>query len=94
MLLFARSFTTGRICCASEHEAVVEHFSQLLQELGVAPETIIRSKSAREHSALINQREVIERVFVDFGYSGEEPSLRILRGNLSCERCAAACIAG
>lgn len=94
MLLFARSFTLERIACASEHKFVVEQFAALLLEMGLGESEIKRTKSAREYSAALVTREGAERVFADFGYSGDEPSVRIITDNFLCERCAAEFVAG
>lgn len=94
MLMFARAFSIEKITCASEHLSVVEHFSSLLADMGISSNEIKRKKSAREYSAVISSHDANERIFADYGYSGDEPSLRIITDNFLCDRCAANFIAG
>ena len=94
MLLFARAFSVEKITCASEHLPVVEHFSALLADMGIPAKEIKRRKSAREYSAVITSHDANERIFADYGYSGDEPSLRIISDNFLCERCAPNFVAG
>jgi len=42
----------------------------------------------------LQDRSVIERLFTDFGYLGDEPNVRINEQNFLCENCAASFVAG
>lgn len=94
MLLFSRSFSKDKILCSSEHEFVADHFAYLLNELGVSRDKIIRGKSTREYSVSVRDRDTIDRIFADFGYTGDEPSVRLSDENFSCAGCAAAFVSG
>lgn len=94
MLLFAKVFSLSAISIASEHAFVVAHAKNALLEFGIQPELIHSSKSTRDHSIRITDKQVIDRIFFDFGYTGEEPNLRIVTQNFLCDSCFSAFIAG
>ena len=94
MLLFARRFTRRRIEFQSEHTFVADRLVSLLVSWGIAESAIRRESSARENVVLIEERNTAERLLVDFGYSGDELSLRVLDDNFVCESCLAAFLGG
>lgn len=93
-LLFAKFFAIDRIVIASEHSFVVEHARQSLLEFGIQADTITQTKSVGGHSIRITDKQTLDRIFFDFGYTGEEPYIRILKQNFMCDACLASFIAG
>jgi len=94
MLLFARIFSPSRIALMSEHGFVIPHVCRCLEEFGIAKEHLEVSAMTRGDLLQITDRASLERIFIDFGYTGEEPNLRIVRQNFLCEQCAPAFVAG
>lgn len=94
MLLFCKAFARSQILFANEHEFVADHFVVLLRELGVSDSVIKRYHKTRDHCVEITDRMTIERIYADYGYSGDELNLRIKTGNLVCDACVGAFISG
>lgn len=42
----------------------------------------------------VTDKDALERIFLDFGYSGLEPNMRINDANFACELCVSAFVAG
>lgn len=94
MLLFAKIFSAARISVSSEHEFVVRHAESALNEFGIKSDMIISAKTTRGNSIQIIDKTTLDRIFFDFGYTGEEASIRIIKQNFLCDDCLAAFIAG
>ncbi len=94
MLLFSKEFSTNEILCSSEHIDVITSFVSLLRDFGVNEDDIQFSSGVRDASARITNKDATERILSDFGYSGDEMTLRINRENLVCSSCAQSFIAG
>jgi DNA-binding protein WhiA len=94
MLLFSRTFSLARIEIAGEHRFVIGRARDLLVNFGINPRGLKIGRTARGHSIKIEDRKIIDRLFFDFGYTGEEPSVRIIDRNFLCDGCLAAFISG
>ncbi len=94
MLLFSRRFSRRGIEFQSEHAFVADRLVTLLTAWGIA-ETAIRTQAgARDHLVLIEDTRAADRLLTDFGYTGDELSLRVLDDNFVCESCLAAFLGG
>ncbi len=93
-LLFGKSFDKSLIRVSSEHPFVTEHIVDCLHELGVRDGDMTCGSNARERFIKISDRFVVDRILSDFGYSGDELSLRIKEDNFLCERCRGSFVAG
>ncbi len=94
MLLFCKTFSHTQILLTSEHKFVVEHFVDLLVETGIQKSVLKRSHKTRDFCVQISDEKTIDRLYADFGYSGDELNLRIKTANLTCDECIGAFIAG
>lgn len=94
MLLFSRQFNRRRVEFQSEHAFVADRLVSLLVSWGIPESAIRRESSARDNVVLIEDRHTAEHLLVDFGYSGDELSLRVLEDNFVCEHCLAAFLGG
>ncbi|MEG1984091.1 MAG: DNA-binding protein WhiA [Oscillospiraceae bacterium] len=94
MLLFCKSFSRTQILLTSEHEFVTARFVNLLTEFGIQQTSILQSKTVRDNIVEIDDEKVIDKLFADFGYSGDEFSLRIKDSNFICENCVGSFLAG
>ncbi len=93
-LMFSKSFDRSLIHVASEHGFVIDHLIECLEEFGINEADIETGSNSREKFFKITNPEVIDRIMSDYGYSGDEPNLRINRDNFMCEKCAYAFVAG
>lgn len=94
LLLFAKTFSHNKIVVSSEHGFIIRHAQRLMFELGITLDNMALSRTTRNHYLTITDPTTLERLFNDFGYSGEEPSFRIQTENFLCDDCMAAFIAG
>ena len=94
MLLFCKVFSRSQILLTSEHKFVVDHFAQLLADFGVQKSLLQRSHKTRDYCLQISDEKTIDRIYSDFGYSGDELNLRIKTENLVCDECIGAFISG
>ncbi len=94
MLLFCKTFSRSQILLSSEHKFVADHFTELLLELGVTKSVLRRTHKTRDYCVQILDEKTIDRIYTDYGYSGEELNLRIRTTNLVCDECVGAFIAG
>ena len=94
MLLFSKVFSLSRIVVSSEHEVIILHIKDALIELGIKAEILEEAKTARDYSIKITDKKTLDRLFFDFGYTGEEPNTRIIKENFLCDECVAAFVAG
>lgn len=94
LLLFAKGFSARRVVVSSEHGSIVRHAQHLMFELGINLDVMVLSHTARSHSLTITDTATLERLMHDFGYTGDEPSLRINLQNLMCDNCLPAFVAG
>ena len=94
ILAFCKTFSKEKICIASEYEFVIEHVIAVLSEFGIPKDKLTIKKSKRDTQIIITDIYAIERLLVDFGYSGDDWSFRINHDNFICENCTAAFIAG
>ncbi len=94
VLSFAKSFSKNNITVwlpdSEISDKVLEYFSQngIMQN-----DFDIEIKS----SAIIlktKSKDINERIFMDFGYSGDEPNFRIKSDNFFCDACFCAFVAG
>ena len=94
ILLFSKVFSFSRITVSSEHKFIFEHIRNSLIDYGIKPEVLSVAKTTRDYSIKITDKKTLDRLFFDFGYTGEEPNIRILRQNFMCDSCESAFIAG
>lgn len=94
ILSFCKTFSKERICISSEYDFVINHILCVLTEFGISKEKCELSKSKRDYQINIYDHNTIDRLLIDFGYSGDEYSFRINKDNFNCESCKAAFIAG
>ena len=94
ILSFAKSFTKDEINITALDSEVVVHILSQLTSFGINPSKIKQSKKDETFILTIDDRKVVDRILLDFGYSGDEPNYRFLESNIQCENCRAAYIAG
>lgn len=94
MLLFSKNFSAQGLEFASEHAFVTDRLQALLESLGIAPKVLLRRHGARDFVLEIKDPKTAERLLLDYGYTGEELSLRVLEANFLCEDCRAAFLGG
>ncbi len=92
--LFGKAFSKREIVFTSEYDFVAEHIVDTLVRFGIAESAIVKKESLRDKRVEIGDRETIERILFDFGYSGDEPSFRVNRENFVCENCLSAFLSG
>ncbi len=94
ILSFCKAFSKERVCISSEYDFVVNHVLCVLTEFGISKDKCELSKSKRDYQINIYDDNTIDRLLVDFGYSGDEYSFRLNNDNFVCESCKAAFLAG
>ena len=94
LLLFSHTFSFSKISVNCENETLAAHIQNALREYGIATGTLSVKQNARGTSIRITDRDVLDRLFFDFGYTGAEPHIKILPQNLMCGDCLPAFVAG
>ncbi len=93
-LLFGKCLDKTLIHLGSEHPFVIDNVLECMTELGIREQDIELGSNARERFLKIKDPYVIDRIMSDFGYSGDELSLRLKEDNFLCDKCRGAFVAG
>ncbi|MGI5888646.1 MAG: hypothetical protein ACOX6J_04635, partial [Oscillospiraceae bacterium] len=89
-LVFSREFTRDRISLTSRVWEVVYFVRDRLEEYGVPGECLKIVQNRHSLTLVIDDRVQVDKIMADCGYSGNEPSFRILRENFRCSSCPGA----
>ncbi|NLA76259.1 MAG: DNA-binding protein WhiA [Clostridiales bacterium] len=93
LLLFGRSFSSGRISLLTELECVARKYCESVAAVtGVMP--AVHLSRAGKYTVSVDSPEDRKKILAEFGYSGKEVALRINRANISEECCPAAFLRG
>ena len=87
-LLGCRSFSKKEIVLQSEHEEVARRFCWLLREVcGISVRPILPARAGGFYTVRLTESFDCLTVLGAFGYTGDEPFLRINRGNFEDDCC-------
>ena len=94
ILSFAKTFTKNEIVITTLDNEVISHIEKEFISFGIQKSKLIRSKNYQNHMLTVTDRKSIDKVLVDFGYSGDELNYRLRTENIRCDNCKSAFIAG
>lgn len=95
MLLGSRNFSKQEIVLKSEYEEIARRYCRLLKEVcGISLRPVLPARAGGFYTVKIARQDQRLMVLAAFGYTGEEPFLRINRGNFEDDCCAAAFLRG
>ncbi|MBQ6819521.1 MAG: DNA-binding protein WhiA [Clostridia bacterium] len=95
MLLGSRTFHKKEIVFKSEHEEIARRFCGLLKEVcGITCRPLAPARTGGFYIVRLNQSFDCLTVLTAFGYTGDEPFLRVNRGNFEDDCCVAAFLRG
>lgn len=94
VMIFSSGFSTEKISVSMPDRQTMEEFINTYKELGYSMEETEVSETRRSSVFTITSKDTIDRLYFDFGYTGEEPGIRINRSNFMCDECRAAFIGG
>lgn len=94
-VLGCRSFSKSEIVLQSEHEEVARRFCWLLRQVcGIHTRPLVPARSGGFYTVRLRESFNCLTVLGAFGYSGDEPFLRINRGNFEDDCCIGAFLRG
>jgi DNA-binding transcriptional regulator WhiA len=95
MLLGSRRFSLREVVLKSEYEDIARRFCRLLKEVcGISARLNPPARSGGFYSVRLTAPFDCLTVLTAFGYSGDEPFLRINRGNFEEDCCVSAFLRG
>jgi DNA-binding protein WhiA len=95
MLLGSRRFSQNEIVLKSEYEDITRRFCRLLKEVcGISARSVAPARSGGFYSVRLTAPFDCLTVLTAFGYTGDEPFLRINRGNFEEDCCVSAFVRG
>ncbi|MBR4868542.1 MAG: DNA-binding protein WhiA [Clostridia bacterium] len=95
MLLGSRTFQKKEIAFKSEHEEIARRFSGLLKQVcGISCRPSAPARAGGFYIVRLTESFDCLTVLTAFGYTGDEPFLRINRGNFDNDCCVAAFLRG
>lgn len=95
MLLGCRSFSKNEVVLQSEHEEIARRFCGLLKEVcGISVRPVSPAKAGGFYTVRLTKPADCLTVLGAFGYSGEEPFVRINRWNFEEDCCVASFLRG
>ena len=93
--LGCRTFSKSEIVLQSEHEEVARRFCWLLRQVcGITVRPVAPAHSGGFYTVRLTQGFDCLTLLCAFGYSGDEPFLRINRGNFENDCCVGAFLRG
>lgn len=92
--IFSSSFSKDRIVFSMPSSEMLEGILAVYRGLGYSFEDTEMQRGKRSCCFAVNSRATLDRLFFDFGYTGDEPNLRIRPSNFLCEDCRAAFLSG
>lgn len=94
-LLGSRSFSRREVVLQSESEEIARRFCRLLKEVcGIAVRPSVPVRAGGFYTVRLKESPDCLTVLTAFGYTGEEPFLRINRGNFEEDCCVSAFLRG
>ncbi len=87
VVCFSKAFDTKVLTLHTERVFVAQWAKTVLQQAGICGKIYVRGEDHASYEFKVNDPFEIEKTLVQFGYSGDETSLRIHRDVFICERC-------
>lgn len=91
---FAKQLSRERIVISSKNPLCIDAVAQAFIRSGVNESSIIVSHKQNESVLDIQNETTVDRILSDYGYSGEEATLRLHADIMLCDDCAHSFLAG
>lgn len=87
---FAKSFGPNGLVLRTERVFIAQWVKTVFAQAGVQGKVFVRGEDSASYEFLVDNPYEAEKMTALFGYTGEEPTLRLRQENLLCEGCFAA----
>lgn len=94
IISFAKKLSKEEITIGIQNEAICEHIINLFGKFGIPLSSECIISTGRKKYITVKDVDITDRILSDYGYSGDEPNLRINSGNFLCNECAPSFVAG